>query len=60
MNYKDLDLDFKTKEISNNFDMVMKTKNVFAGLEYLKMRASTIKQMQVIDMIIDKLKGGEG
>lgn len=36
----------------------METKNVLAGLEYLRMRASSIKQMEVINMIVDELKGG--
>ncbi len=53
--YKDLEVDFKTKEISKNFEMIMKTKNVLAGIEYLKMRAATIKEMQVIDMIINEI-----
>ena len=58
MQYKELKFDFGIKEISNNYDKIMESKNVLAGLEYLRMRSTSIKQMQVIDMIVAELKEG--
>ena len=41
------------------FEDIMKKKDVRAGLDYLHHRASTIRQMQIIEMIKDELKARE-
>lgn len=50
--------DFKNMELANNFDKIMETKNIFAGLEYLSIRASTIRETEIISMIKNELKKG--
>lgn len=60
MEYSELDFDFKNKEIAKNFDKIMETKNVLAGLYYLQERANTIRQNEIILMIIEELKRSTG
>ena len=54
--YSDLDIDFKNKEVAKNYDKIIETKNVFAGLEYLLARAHTIRETTIILMIVEELK----
>ena len=56
MKYEDYAFDFKNKEISNNYNKIMETKNICAGLWYLSQRASTIKEGHIIAMIVKELK----
>lgn len=41
------------------FEDIMKRKDIKAGLDYLHHRASTIRQMQIIEMIKGELKERE-
>lgn len=56
MKYEDFVFDFKSKDISNNFNKIMETKNICAGLWYLSARANTIKEGHIISMIVSELK----
>lgn len=61
VDYKGFACEYNDKEISKNFDRIMETKNIYAGLEYLLVRAGTIKENQITSMIKSELKkGGEG
>lgn len=56
MKYADYVYGSKSKEISNNYNKIMETKNICAGLWYLSQRASTIKEGHIIAMIVSELK----
>lgn len=58
VDYKGFACEFNNKEISKSFDRIMETKNIYAGLEYLLLRAGTIKEKQIISMIKAELKKG--
>lgn len=56
MRYEDLVFDFRNREIANNYNKIMETKNICAGLWYLSQRAHTIKEGHIIAMIVSALK----
>lgn len=41
------------------YEDILERKDIMAGLEYLRARAHTIRQVQIIDMIMNKLKERE-